>query len=744
MADSMEGVVTEGEQPKTENVEQTAIADIRGNFILLERAVAQFDTRFTLRALRSISSLRKRLTDRVLCSVIILTYSPNNATARTFIEYIGMDGEAIQSVVSQYKEEVQLNKNNAKEPLPEIDVYIAILIQVFLFDTKEYEEGAEFSEKLVDKIRELNRRTLDSLAAKAYFYYALFHEEMDPKPPSKQSPVISLRGKLLAALRSAVLRKDTDTQASVTTLLLRNYISTADITQADLLVAQTQFPSNAPNNQVARYLFYLGRIRAIQLSYTEAHEHLVSATRKSPSAHVATGFYQASMKLLIVVELLMGDIPERDVFSQPRLERALEPYFRLVQAVRVGDLQGFLKVVQSSSATFQRDGTYTLILRLRQNVIKTGIRMLSLSYSRISLRDICIRLGLESEESAEYIVAKAIRDGVIEASIDHEKGFMQTKVAGDIYATREPGEAFHERIRACLTLHDECVKAMRYPMNQHRLELKNAQDARERERELAKEIQEGDIDDDDAGGEFDGLAFIAMIDVPRRLRRAILLNDLPLVKRILRNNPTYLRNPDYQDKSNTSLHLAAKCGFTAIVEFLISLSHDSDLISLNNDAYTPLMLACASGREETGVLLARKFPHSIPLRNNRGQDALMLAAASGSGTLHLMPTLILLQPSILTTADNDGNTALHHASAAGELKALRMLLSYGAEPLAMNWASWTPVHYSATSAAESYFKGLIIEREKWKTDKEQEMMLRLRAFPLQAWNGVPSMIEDTQ
>ena len=106
--------------------------DIRSNFVLLERAVAQFDTRFTLRALRSISSLRKRLTDRVLCSVVILTYSPNNATARTFIEYIGMDGEAIQSVVSQYKEEVQANKNSTKEPLPEVDVYIAILIQVRL------------------------------------------------------------------------------------------------------------------------------------------------------------------------------------------------------------------------------------------------------------------------------------------------------------------------------------------------------------------------------------------------------------------------------------------------------------------------------------------------------------------------------------------------------------------------------------------------------------------------------------
>jgi hypothetical protein len=54
------------------------------------------------------------------------------------------------------------------------------------------------------------------------------------------------------------------------------------------------------------------------------------------------------------------------------------------------------------------------------------------------------------------------------------------------------------------------------------------------------------------------------IDVSRRLRRAILLNDLPLVKRIIRNNPQKLRNPDFEDKSNTSLHLAAKYGFTQI------------------------------------------------------------------------------------------------------------------------------------------------------------------------------------
>jgi hypothetical protein len=57
---------------------------------------------------------------------------------------------------------------------------------------------------------------------------------------------------------------------------------------------------------------------------------------------------------------------------------------------------------------------------------------------------------------------------------------------------------------------------------------------------------------------------ITRIDVPRRLRRAILLNDLSLVKRIVRNNPAYLINPDFEDKSSTNLHLAAKNGFTQI------------------------------------------------------------------------------------------------------------------------------------------------------------------------------------
>lgn len=440
---------------------------------MLDRAVTLFDARFTLRALRSISSLRKRLTPDILASVIAETFSPTSATANVAKQLLAAIGKEDVSLGRQSGSEMEIdsepkapakngNKKETKEVIPEIDIFLSILVQVYLFDSKQFQRGAEFSKYLSERIHSLNRRTLDSLSAKVYFYYSLFCEQLAPLPPSPQSPVVAIRPILLTALRTAVLRKDIDIQASVIVLLLRSYLLTSHISQADLLVSHTQFPENAANNQVARFLYYLGRIRAIQLRYTEAQEHLTAATRKAPASSCALGFAQTATKLLLVVELLMGDIPERATFRVPNMEQALHPYFLLVQAVRVGNLEDFEVTIADHADTFRRDGTYSLILRLRQNVIKTGIRMMSLSYSRISLRDICIRLHLGSEESAEYIVAKAIRDGVIEATLDRERGFMKSKEVGDVYATREPGEAFHDRIRACLALHDESVKVCSY------------------------------------------------------------------------------------------------------------------------------------------------------------------------------------------------------------------------------------------------------------------------------------------
>ncbi len=91
-------------------------------------------------------------------------------------------------------------------------------------------------------------------------------------------------------------------------------------------------------------------------------------------------------------------------------------------------------------------------------------------------------------------------------------------------------------------------------------------------------------------------------------------------------------------------------------------------------------------------------PSSLPPFPAQGPQSLL------STLLHLSPIPI---KTLLTAADLDGNTALHYASAYGQLKAIRALLAAGANPEAKNNYSWTPVAYSSTVQAEVYFKGLV-------------------------------------
>jgi len=202
-------------------------------------------------------------------------------------------------------------------------------------------------------------------------------------------------------------------------------------------------------------------------------------------------------KLAITVELLLGDIPDRALFRQDSLRRTLQPYFQLTQAVRTGNLARFSEVLENFGPQFQSDRTYTLILRLRHNVIKTGVRMINLSYSRIAFSDVAQKLQMDSSEDGEYIVAKSIRDGVIEANIEHDKGYMRSKDNIDIYSTKEPQGAFHQRITFCLEIHNQSVKAMRFPPKSYNQDLESAEERRDREQqdlELAKEMADDDED----------------------------------------------------------------------------------------------------------------------------------------------------------------------------------------------------------------------------------------------------------
>ena len=73
-------------------------------------------------------------------------------------------------------------------------------------------------------------------------------------------------------------------------------------------------------------------------------------------------------------------------------------------AVCSGNVVKFAKVLKRYADQFKTDFTYTLILRLHHNVIKTAIRTISLAYSRIEFKDVAKKLVLEWAEDAEFII----------------------------------------------------------------------------------------------------------------------------------------------------------------------------------------------------------------------------------------------------------------------------------------------------------------------------------------------------
>jgi len=186
------------------------------------------------------------------------------------------------------------------------------------------------------------------------------------------------RPELLAAYRTSCLRHETMGQATLLNLLLRSYLAYNLYEQALKLVQKTNFPESRPGAQYARYLFYIGQIKAVQLEYSDSHSKLMQAIRKAPQgATVALGFKLSAQKLAIIVELLMGGVPDRSTFTQKESKEALRPYYAITQAVRSGDLNAFKEAMQGHEAQFKKDKTLTLINRLRYNVIKTGLRSIN-------------------------------------------------------------------------------------------------------------------------------------------------------------------------------------------------------------------------------------------------------------------------------------------------------------------------------------------------------------------------------
>ena len=287
--------------------------------------------------------------------------------------------------------------------------------------------------------------------------------------------------------------------------------------------------------------YYVGKIHAVQLAYSDAFSWLQQAKRKAPAGKEQAVSFKYHVQLLaIITQLLMGEIPERSAFNDDSSEarqlatvtaltranslghtkhnlltftsangggsstaaagstaavhssstagaatllpstsslhasaplsssssaESLYPYLCLTRAVRVGDLALFQQVSARFGSSFARDDVSSLIVRLRANVIKAGLRRINLSYSAIPLQQIEDKLRLDDafKHDGEALVVKAISDGVIDARLDPATAALHSTPTQAVYTSSQPQQQLHKRITFALDVHTDAVRALTYP-----------------------------------------------------------------------------------------------------------------------------------------------------------------------------------------------------------------------------------------------------------------------------------------
>ncbi|CAG9335479.1 unnamed protein product [Blepharisma stoltei] len=328
---------------------------------------------------------------------------------------------------------------------PEAEAFLNILFCMVLVKQNLVNDSKQIA---LEQIEKHQTHTAQPFVAKLFYYLALsceIKQDFDEKP-------------FLDWYRQACLRHDNFIQATLINVILRFFLLKNKVQQAQDFADRTGFPDNAPYAEIARNQYYLGRINALRLNYAEALNRIIQAQRKAPE-NSGAGFKLAVEKLKVVVQLLMGEIPVRKTLVG---YKGLGAYVDLVRAVRSGELERYNQVITSYQNSFNEDMNLSLVARLRHIVIKAGLKKINIAYSVISLKDIAHKLGLPLADT-EFIVAKAIRDGVIEAAVDHEHAVLKSKVLEDVYRTNEPQHAFQKRISFCMDLRNDAVRAMQFP-----------------------------------------------------------------------------------------------------------------------------------------------------------------------------------------------------------------------------------------------------------------------------------------
>ncbi|KAJ2789645.1 26S proteasome non-ATPase regulatory subunit, partial [Coemansia guatemalensis] len=153
----------------------------------LQRGIAAAEAHYIYRALRAVPSLRKRLSPEVLAEAIAACTSETDAPNVR---------DCLRSMLALLKQG-QKESQSAGACGPELCLFLGLLSLLSLLDSGDRAGGIKLAESLINIISGSQRRTLDPIASRVFFYYSRIFE--------MEGRLHDVRPALLGALQAATL-----------------------------------------------------------------------------------------------------------------------------------------------------------------------------------------------------------------------------------------------------------------------------------------------------------------------------------------------------------------------------------------------------------------------------------------------------------------------------------------------------------------------------------------------------------
>lgn len=234
-----------------------------------------------------------------------------------------------------------------------------------------------------------------------------------------------------ARISATQLKKDITTDYLLGLAQAREYQNTETITviinsilmdlqkkgmydEAYIFLQGSNLPEEADVGQSSVFHYLASVVYLMAEAYKEAEEAIKKAIVKSTDSV----FTEECRKVHVVICLHQGKHPTREFFqANPKLEN----YQRILQAIKSCSLEKFHSIVSEIEDVLRSDGLYYSVTRLETAVQKEQVRRIGVVYTKISLKSVGEMLGV-SEESASFLLQKAITEGIIAGAIDEEVG----------------------------------------------------------------------------------------------------------------------------------------------------------------------------------------------------------------------------------------------------------------------------------------------------------------------------------